>query len=51
MKYCPSCGVQNNESKSQTRDDESYPDIYFTDVILLCTNCGLGWHCVGTKKK
>tara|TARA_R100000963_G_C4637105_1_gene101041 strand:- start:1453 stop:1608 length:156 start_codon:yes stop_codon:yes gene_type:complete len=51
LNYCPSCGSPNEKSESSERTDEAYPDVYFLDVVILCSNCNLGWNCIGTKKK
>ena len=50
MKYCPSCGSESIQEESSERQDDSYPEVYFIDVVLLCDKCGLGWNCVGTKR-
>ena len=47
---CPDCDSTDVVSKKQDRKEDMYPDVYFLDVVLSCKNCGLGWHCVGTKK-
>ena len=50
MSYCPQCGSSTKQAETSERTDEGYPDVYFLDVVLLCSKCDLGWNCIGTKK-
>ena len=46
-KYCPACGSGSEKYEEKEWDEDP---IHLVSVQILCTSCGYGWNCVGTKK-